>query len=351
VTTTFAYRGDGLRDSRTVSGGATTTFTWDIAGGLPVVLDDGNQYLYGAGLTAQKQSGNWYYYLADGLGSTMAVVNASGTVQDSYTYDVYGTPTKTGSLSNEFDFAGQQTDGTGLQYLRARYYDPATGSLLSRDPLGLSRSWTESPTGYAAGSPTNLSDPTGLYWGESKVNKVADGAKAAGSAAVGAGQAAGGAVAGTAQTAWEDRKAIAGQCVAWGVSGLVYGAVTGGVAGAATGAVGGCAMGAISQLVSHVDGPLGAGLQCLTWGLGTAATGGGTAAQVAACAAGIAGTILDSVSGECAAWGLAGLIAGSELLASGGRAGLPAVGAITGCFAGGAATPPPVAALNEKTGG
>lgn len=49
----------------------------------------------------------------NGPGSTMAVVNASGVVRDSYTYDVYGTPTKTGSLANEFDFAGQQTDGTG----------------------------------------------------------------------------------------------------------------------------------------------------------------------------------------------------------------------------------------------
>ena len=58
VTTTFAYHGDGLRDSRT-TGGNTTTFTWDVAGGLPVVLDDGNQYLYGAGLTVMKQSGSW----------------------------------------------------------------------------------------------------------------------------------------------------------------------------------------------------------------------------------------------------------------------------------------------------
>lgn len=31
VTTTFAYRGDGLRNSRKVGGGATTTFTWNIA--------------------------------------------------------------------------------------------------------------------------------------------------------------------------------------------------------------------------------------------------------------------------------------------------------------------------------
>lgn len=59
ATSTFAYRGDGLRDSRTV-GMTTTTFTLDINAGLPVVLDDGNQYLYGAGLAAMTQSGNWW---------------------------------------------------------------------------------------------------------------------------------------------------------------------------------------------------------------------------------------------------------------------------------------------------
>ncbi|WP_343395893.1 RHS repeat-associated core domain-containing protein, partial [Candidatus Amarobacter glycogenicus] len=64
----------------------------------------------------------------DGLGSTMAVVDSSGNSQKSYTYDVYGEATPSGGLSNEFDFAGQQTDGTGLQYLRARYYDPGRGT-------------------------------------------------------------------------------------------------------------------------------------------------------------------------------------------------------------------------------
>ncbi len=162
VTTAFAYSGDGLRDSRTV-GMTTTTFTWDINAGLPVVLDDGNQYLYGAGLAAMKQSGNWYYYLADGLGSTMAIVDADGDVQNGYTYDVYGEPTVTGSLANEFDFAGQQTDGsTGLQYLRARYYDPETGVFLSRDPLARLEAWTEQSLAYALGNPTLRTDPTGL---------------------------------------------------------------------------------------------------------------------------------------------------------------------------------------------
>ncbi|MBI5947480.1 MAG: RHS repeat-associated core domain-containing protein [Chloroflexi bacterium] len=161
VTTTFAYRGDGLRNSRT-TGGNTTTFTWDVNAGLPVVLDDGNQYLYGAGLEAQKQSGSWYYYLEDGLGSTMAIVDASGAVQDSYTYDIYGKPTKTGSLANEFDFAGQQTDPTGLQYLRARYYDTETGTFLSRDLLEDKGGTGTAPYTYGSDRPSSLRDPSGL---------------------------------------------------------------------------------------------------------------------------------------------------------------------------------------------
>jgi len=163
VTSTFTYRGDGLRNSRTVGGGGAVTFTWDVASGLPVVLDDGSQqYVYGAGLTSMKQGGNWFYYLADGLGSTMAVVNASGVSQKSYTYDVYGEATPTGGLANEFDFAGQQTDATGLQYLRARYYDPETGTFLSREPLASEAGWTGQLFGYRGGNPVRFLDPSGL---------------------------------------------------------------------------------------------------------------------------------------------------------------------------------------------
>jgi len=80
--------------------------------------------------------------LADGLGSTMAVVDSTGVVQKSYQYDVYGEVTGgSGTLANEFGFAGQQTDATGLQYLRARYYDPGTGVFLSRDPLADLAGW------------------------------------------------------------------------------------------------------------------------------------------------------------------------------------------------------------------
>jgi RHS repeat-associated protein len=35
-------------------------------------------------------------------------------------------------------FTGRENDGTGLYYLRARYYNPLFGRFLSEDPAGLS---------------------------------------------------------------------------------------------------------------------------------------------------------------------------------------------------------------------
>src|SRR5438093_13007498 len=111
-TMTAAYTGDGLRNSRT-AGGTTTTFTWDAAASVPQVLYDGTlKYVYGLGRVSQVNgSGATYYYLADALGSTMALVDSTGTVANSYTYDVFGAvATQTGSIANEFKFAGEQLE-------------------------------------------------------------------------------------------------------------------------------------------------------------------------------------------------------------------------------------------------
>lgn len=63
-------------------------------------------------------------------------------------------------------FTGEQTDPSGLQYLRARYYDPRTAMFLSRDPsIGayptLSASWNG--YGYAHGNPVMYADPSGEF--------------------------------------------------------------------------------------------------------------------------------------------------------------------------------------------
>src|ERR1035438_5862530 len=62
-------------------------------------------------------------------------------------------------------YRGEQYDSDlGLYYLRARYYNPATGRFLSRDPLDGN---TIDPTSlhkylYANGDPVNGIDPRGL---------------------------------------------------------------------------------------------------------------------------------------------------------------------------------------------
>ncbi len=122
-------------------------------------------YVYGAGLVSQVTSSESYYYLTDGLGSTMATVDSDGDVVNEYTYDVFGaTRSESGAQDNEFQFAGQQVDGsTGLQYLRARYYDMETGRFMSREPLECSRMVERHSFGYTGCRP-GKSDLTRIWY-------------------------------------------------------------------------------------------------------------------------------------------------------------------------------------------
>jgi RHS repeat-associated protein len=72
---------------------------------------------------------------------------------------VYGAiRSQTGTQPNEFTFTGEQVDASGLEYLRARYYDQTTGLFLGRDPLPLLRRYA-----YVGENPVNLTDPSGLW--------------------------------------------------------------------------------------------------------------------------------------------------------------------------------------------
>jgi len=99
-------------------------------------------------------------YLLDALGSSVALTDASGTVQTEYTYEPFGNLTTSGATtSNPFAFTGREADGTGLYFYRARYYDPAGGRFISEDPIGFEGGINF--YGYAFNSPTNLRDPSG----------------------------------------------------------------------------------------------------------------------------------------------------------------------------------------------
>jgi RHS repeat-associated protein len=50
--------------------------------------------------------------------------------------DRTGGAAQTGATT-EWSFTGEQHDATGLEYVRARYYDAGTGRFLSQDPVPL----------------------------------------------------------------------------------------------------------------------------------------------------------------------------------------------------------------------
>jgi RHS repeat-associated protein len=76
------------------------------------------------------------------------------------TYDPYGQQLSSTGVANPLGYAGQYTDAeSGLQYLRARYYDPATAQFLTKDPLV---AITQEPYAYVGNNPLNATDPSGL---------------------------------------------------------------------------------------------------------------------------------------------------------------------------------------------
>jgi RHS repeat-associated protein len=167
ATGAYTYTGDGLRASKSVLGVAEP-YTWDVAEGRPVLLVDGTtSYVYGPGGLPLEQitsAGTVTYYHHDQLGSTRVLTNPAGIVVGTYAFDPYGKQTaSTGSVTNPFGFAGEYTDAeSGLLYMRARYYDPATAQWLTRDPL---TAITHAPYAYVGDNPLNGTDPLGLCWG------------------------------------------------------------------------------------------------------------------------------------------------------------------------------------------
>ena len=140
----YGYDADGRRVRQTVDG-VETNYLWDETSlyGDAVLETDGSgaiqasYLLVRAELLSQTRGGDTSSYLADGLGSTRALADETGAVTDTYTYNAFGElAASSGTTENTYLFAGQQFDAlTGQYYLRARYYQPALGRFLSRDPL------------------------------------------------------------------------------------------------------------------------------------------------------------------------------------------------------------------------
>jgi RHS repeat-associated protein len=164
-TDTYAYNGEGLRSSQTLSG--TTTFlAWDTTEALPLILNDGtNSYVYGPGGLPVEQinntTGTVLYLHHDQQGSTRLLTGSTGKAEATFTYDAYGNQTgHTGTATTPLGWDAQYTSSdTGLIYLRNRVYDPSTMQFLTVDPLEMV---TRAPYTYGEDNPLNGSDATGL---------------------------------------------------------------------------------------------------------------------------------------------------------------------------------------------
>jgi len=151
---------DGGQGERTDAGGSHY-----VTSGLGVSSEaKNNQTTYytrtpSGGLVSQRYAnGATYYYLYDGLGSVVGMVDQFGNVAARYGYDPYGQEVvKTGPVAdgNPFRYTGAYLDATGLYKLGARYYDPARGRFTQLDPLG-------NGYAYVSDNPVNFTDPAGL---------------------------------------------------------------------------------------------------------------------------------------------------------------------------------------------
>jgi RHS repeat-associated protein len=163
TTASFAYDAMGRRRARTTSG--TTIYLYDgvnaaqeLVGGSSTAttltggIDEAFQRTEGAAARA---------VLSDALGSTVALVDGSGTVQTQYTYDPFGATSTSGSASsNPAQYTGRENDGSGLYYYRARYYASNAARFISEDPAGFAGGIN--PYTYVKNNPVNFVDPMGL---------------------------------------------------------------------------------------------------------------------------------------------------------------------------------------------
>jgi len=153
---TFVYDGLGRRFGKTMLG-ANTNFLYD---GLNPV-----QELNGTTPTANLLTGaiderfqrtdanGTSNYLTDALGSSIALTDTSGNTQVQYSYDPYGSMSISGTSTNSYAYTGREFDGLGIDYYRARYYNPAIDRFISEDPIGLAAGSNE--YAYVGDAPLN----------------------------------------------------------------------------------------------------------------------------------------------------------------------------------------------------
>src|SRR5580700_9689134 len=146
-TSVFAYDGNNLAEETNATGGVVARYSQGLDVDEPL---------------AMLRSSATSYYQGDGLSSVTSLTNPSGAVAETYTYDSSGNlTTSVGSIINPFQYATRELDSeTGLNYYRARYYDPTSGRFIAEDPIRFDGGVNF--YAYVENDPVEYTDPFGL---------------------------------------------------------------------------------------------------------------------------------------------------------------------------------------------
>ncbi|MCH8253392.1 MAG: RHS repeat-associated core domain-containing protein [Planctomycetes bacterium] len=114
------------------------------------------------------------HFTTNHLGTTRGLTNSSGSAVDSATYTAFGE--RIDGTNHRYGYAGawgyQAHDDFPYVHVGARYYDPATGRFLQRDPIGIRGGLNVYE--YVRNGPTISIDPDGLRYRPPKATGPSD---------------------------------------------------------------------------------------------------------------------------------------------------------------------------------
>ena len=144
-TNTYAYDENRLRTQKATSAG-TTDYHYN--GSVLMGLTAGNDVLLffydqRGKVSAVNFNGTYYYYIRNGQGDVIKLIDNNGNTVAEYAYDTWGKQLNcTGTLAstlgvlNPFRYRGYVYDAeTQWYYLQSRYYNPEVGRFISADIL------------------------------------------------------------------------------------------------------------------------------------------------------------------------------------------------------------------------
>jgi RHS repeat-associated protein len=101
-------------------------------------LDVISRNVYGINLVCrmQENDGSLAYYMYNGHGDVVRLLDLNGAIITSYEYGAFGDISEEyGSWDNPYKFAGEYLDSeTGFYLIGARYYSPGMGRWITEDP-------------------------------------------------------------------------------------------------------------------------------------------------------------------------------------------------------------------------